>query len=404
MTNRNPVLQPRLAGRICGGMAAGSDLDWMQKPARREARVDMLRGIALLCIYVDHVPSNVLNAVTLRNYGFSDAAELFVMLAGFASLMAYGRSFARDGAMTGLRRIFMRCARIYVFQVGLLLATIGIVSVWETHYGLEPHSMAPLLHGGVHEIVRGLTLRSQPSNLNILPLYILLLSVFPLIYAGIRVSLGLTLAVSAALWLATNIYPQLNLINTFDGNGWFFDPLSWQFIFVIGAAMAVIMARRGGELPRWPWLVALCWLFLAASLLEVFPWTDWGLPNLAPLSMEPPDKTHLAPLRLLHAMALVYVALSWRGWTGSARSVAIRAVEVCGKHSLEVFSLGTLLALVARLAFRTFDDTWQMQVVVNVVGLGAMIGLGWLLERARKRSASPAGQPSGAVPAIRRGT
>jgi hypothetical protein len=385
-------------------MAAGSDLDWMQKPARREARVDLLRGIALLCIYIDHVPSNVLNAITLRNYGFSDAAELFVMLAGFASMMAYGRSFARDGAATGLRRIFVRCARIYVFQVGLLLATIAIVSVWEKHYNLEPRSMAPMLHGGVHAIVHGLTLRSQPSNLNILPLYIVLLALFPLIYAGIRRSLGLTLLASAALWLATNIYPELNLINAFDGNGWFFDPLSWQFIFVIGAAMAVVMQRRGGELPRWPWLVALCWLFLAGSFLECFPWTDWGLPNLAPLTMDPPDKTHLAALRLLHAMALVYVALTWRGWTGSASSPIRRAIEVCGRHSLEVFSLGTVLALVGRLAFRTFDDTWQMQVAVNVVGLGAMIALGGLLEQRRKRPAPSAGQPGGVEPAVRRVT
>jgi hypothetical protein len=385
-------------------MAAGSDLDWMHKPARREARVDVLRGIALLCIYVDHIPSDVLNSVTLRNYGFSDAAELFVMLAGFASMMAYGRSFARDGTMTGLRRIVMRCARIYVFQVGLLLATVWIASAWEAHYGLEPRSMAPLLHGGVHEIVRGLTLRSQPSNLNILPLYILLLSLFPLIYAGIRLSLGLTLLISAVLWVATNIYPQLNLINAFDGQGWFFDPLSWQFIFVLGAGMAVLMARRGGELPRWRWLMVLCWLFLAASLLEVFPWTDWGLPNLALIGMDQPDKTHLAPLRLLHALALVYVALTWGGWTGSASSPVRRAIEVCGKHSLEVFSLGTLLGLVGRLAFRTFDDTWQLQVIVNIVGIGAMIGLGLLLERSRKRPALPAGQPGGPVPAIRRVT
>jgi hypothetical protein len=380
-------------------MQAGSDLDWMQKPARREARVDVLRGVALLSIYVDHIPRDVLNNVTMRNFGFSDAAELFVMLAGFASLMAYGRSFARDGAVTGLRKIVMRCARLYVFQVGLLLATIGIVWLWDAHYQLEPRAIAPMLH--VKEIVRGLTLRSQPSNLNILPLYILLLSLFPLIYAGIRFSLGLTVLVSAAVWIATNIYPQLNLINTFDGQGWFFDPFSWQFIFVLGAALAVVMARRGGTLPRWPWLVALCWLFLGLSFLEVFPWTDWGLPNLAPIRMDPPDKTHLSVLRLLHAMALVYVVLSWRGWTGAGRSVVLRAVEVCGKHSLEVFSLGEVLGLIGRLAFRTFDDSWQMQVVVNVVGLGSMIALGAVLERTRKRPALPAaplGVPADGIP------
>jgi hypothetical protein len=382
-------------------MADAAHLDWLQKPGRREARVDVLRGIALLCIYVDHIPRDVLNAVTLRNFGFSDAAEMFVMLAGFASLMAYGRSFARDGAMKGLRKVFMRCARLWVFQVGMLVATIVIVWAWERHFNLEPHQMAPLLRGSVHQIVRGMTLRSQPSNLNILPLYILLLSLFPLIYLGIRFSLGLTLLASAAVWVLTLIHPELNLTNTFDGNDWFFDPLSWQFIFVLGAALAVVMAKNGGALPRWPWLVALCWLFLGLSFLQVFPWTDWGLPNLAPLTMEPPDKTHLAPLRLLHALALVYVALSWRGWTGTGGSFVQSWIEACGKHSLEVFSLGTLLALVARLAFRTFDDGWPMQVVINVVGLGAMVGLGLWRERGRKRPALPSATASGGAQAIR---
>ena len=387
-------------------IVAGSDLDWMREPVRREARVDVLRGVALLCIYVDHIPSDVLNNVTLRNFGFSDAAELFVMLAGFASVMAYGRSFARDGTATGLRRVLMRCARLYVFQIALLVATIGIVWVWDRHFSQEPRGLAPMLHGNVHSIVHGLTLRSQPSNLNILPLYIILMAIFPLVYAGIRFSLELTILISAALWMIAQIEPNLNLINSFDGNGWFFDPLSWQFIFILGAAMAVVMARRGGNLPRWPWLVALCWLFLGMSFLQVFPWTEFGLPSLAPFTMEPPDKTHLAPLRLLHALALVYVTLSWHGWTGSGRSLLIRSIEVCGKHSLEVFSLGTLLALVGRLAFRTFDDTWQLQVIVNVTGLGAMIGLGFVLERGRKR---PAPQPGaseratdGALSAIRR--
>src|SRR5579859_4468276 len=83
------------------------------EPSRRDARVDLLRGIALLTIFVDHIPGNLLGDLTFRNFGFSDAAELFVILAGFSSMMAYGGCFERDGAMPGLRRIAARCLRIY---------------------------------------------------------------------------------------------------------------------------------------------------------------------------------------------------------------------------------------------------------------------------------------------------
>src|ERR1700749_4083008 len=96
-----------------------------QQP-RRDARVDVLRGVALLMIFIDHVPGNLLSLVTLRNFGFADAAELFVLLAGFASMAAYGRIFARDGIMPGLRRVLVRCLQLYLFQA-LLLVTLLVV-------------------------------------------------------------------------------------------------------------------------------------------------------------------------------------------------------------------------------------------------------------------------------------
>src|ERR1700719_147073 len=100
--------------------------------SKRDPRVDVVRGLALMMIFIDHIPGNVLGLVTLHNFGFSDAAEVFVLLAGFSSMLAYGRIFERDGARSGLRRIALRLARLYLFQVGLLLATLGAVLMWTT--------------------------------------------------------------------------------------------------------------------------------------------------------------------------------------------------------------------------------------------------------------------------------
>jgi hypothetical protein len=368
--------------------------DWIGRPVRRDARVDALRGLALLCIYVDHIPRDVLNAVTLRNFGFSDAAELFVLLAGFASMMAYGRSFARDGAGTGLRRIVLRCARLYLFQIALLLATLGIVWAWSRHFDFEPRTLGPMLHGGVQALVPSLTLRAQPSNLNILPLYIVLMAAFPLIYGTIRLSPGFALLVSGAVWLASCTYPDLNFVNSFDGNFWFFAPLAWQFLFTIGAVGALAVAANDGRVPRLRWLAWGCWAFLALGFLETFPWAQHGLPSLAPFAAPTPDKTHLAPLRLLHALALAYVVLTSPVWERWGRSAVARAFALCGRHSLEVFSLGTLLGLVGRLAMRTYGDGWAMQVAVNVLGIGAMLGLAALRERGRARPPAPAAKPA----------
>src|SRR5580700_8273524 len=96
----------------------------------RDLRVDALRGLALFMIFIDHIPGNLLSQITLRNFGFADAAELFVLLAGFASMVAYGGSFARDGVKIGLRRVLLRCLRLYVFQAILLLLVLVGVSAW----------------------------------------------------------------------------------------------------------------------------------------------------------------------------------------------------------------------------------------------------------------------------------
>jgi hypothetical protein len=197
--------------------------------------VDVLRGIALLMIFIDHVPGNLLGNVTLRNFGFSDAAELFVLLAGFSAMMAYGGSFARDGFLTGLRRVLLRCMRLYLFQVGLLVAVLVVVGTWIHHFGVEPESGAPYVHSGLNGLRHGLTLQAQPASLNILPLYIILLGLFPVIYGLIWIGPIFALLASFALWAWVNIDPSINLTNWLDGNGWFFNPFAWQFLFVIGA-------------------------------------------------------------------------------------------------------------------------------------------------------------------------
>jgi hypothetical protein len=347
----------------------------------RDARIDLLRGFALLTIFIDHVPDNPLNALTMRNFGFADAAELFVILAGVSAMTAYGRAFERDGARSGLRRVLLRCLRIYLVQVGLLLTTLLFAHLWREHFGLEEAELAPFFEQPWVAISHALALLALPASLNILPLYVVLLGLFPLIYAGIRFAPWVTLPLSAAVWLAAHLNHDFNLTNWLDGQGWFFNPFAWQFLFAIGVLGAVLLRRNGGELPRRRPLVLASWGILGGSLLLAAPWTAWGLSDLRVASFDPPDKTTLAPARLLDILAIVYLALSSSALGRLARHAWSGPLVACGKHSLEVFSLATLVALVFRLLFHDFGPMWQLQVLVNVLGIGAMVGFGLLLER-----------------------
>jgi len=284
-------------------------------------------------IFVDHIPGNTLSLVTLRNFGFSDAAEVFVLLAGMSSMLAFGRVFEREGARSGLRRIVLRLGRIYLFQIGLLLTTLAVVLLWTTHHQLHPTLVAPILNAPLSGIARGLTLQAVPGYLDILPLYLVLLAVFPVLYLGLRFSPGLTLGVSAALWLAVNLDSNLNLPNWMNGGRWFFNPFAWQLLFTIGAALAMLAAALGGSLPRARWLVWLCAAYLSFAFLESAPWAFWDLPSLRPFDMEAPDKTQLAAVRILNILALAYLLLSSPALRALASRRFFRPLEACGRHS-----------------------------------------------------------------------
>ncbi len=358
---------------------------------KRDPRVDVLRGLALLMIFIDHIPRNVPANYTLHNLGFSDAAEIFVLLAGYSSMVAYGGMFRRSGIATTLARIAKRCVRIYLFQAGLLIATLLIVRAWMDMTGLVPRfGVKPLLEMGLWEgMLRGLSLNALPNYLDILPLYIILLALFPLVYLGVTRGIWGALALSGTIWLAANVDHQLNLPNAAAvDDGWYFNPFAWQFLFVIGACLAVAVRNGGGFLPRYPALIMLAACYLTFSFFQAGSWAEWGLPDLRPFALEPPDKSHVVPLRLINILALGYLLFSFRAIRTLSEKPFLRAAEACGKHSLEIFAAGCLAALIGRILYRTFDPLWWLQILVNAGGLALMLGLGLFFDARETRSAS----------------
>ena len=260
----------------------------LSSPSTRDPRIDVLRGIALVMIFVDHIPGNTLSLVTLRNFGFSDAAEVFVLLAGMSSMLAFGRVFEREGARSGLRRIVLRLIRIYVFQIGLLLTTLAIVLMWTTYYQLQPTLVAPILNAPVSGIARGLTLHAVPGYLDILPLYLVLLAVFPVVYVGLRFS------------PATDFRRfGCNLASRQPGSQSQPSELDERWKMVLQPVCLAVSVHdwrcpgdascRPWRLPpaskmaRWP-LCRLSWL----CIFGVSPWTYWHLPSLRPFDMGDP--------------------------------------------------------------------------------------------------------------------
>ena len=74
----------------------------------RDLRIDACRGIALWWIFLDHVPSNIGGWLTLRHYGFGDAAEIFMFVSGVTCALAYGKAWRCEGWSAVIRRTLRR--------------------------------------------------------------------------------------------------------------------------------------------------------------------------------------------------------------------------------------------------------------------------------------------------------
>jgi len=95
-------------------------------PGKRVDAIDFWRGFALLTIFIDHVPDNAFQHITFKNFGFSDAAELFVFLSGVSVALAYGTRFFQCEAWGAVRAVLRRAFTLYWVQALTSLLIIGL--------------------------------------------------------------------------------------------------------------------------------------------------------------------------------------------------------------------------------------------------------------------------------------
>src|SRR5215467_6813053 len=104
----------------------------MKSNVDRDYRLDFCRGIALIVIFIDHVPGNPLSSWTLRNFSFCDAAEIFVLISGMASYLAYGSRLSKLGMGACVKAVGRNLGRIYIAHL-LLIGGIDAMMIWMAH-------------------------------------------------------------------------------------------------------------------------------------------------------------------------------------------------------------------------------------------------------------------------------
>ena len=346
----------------------------------RDLRLDLFRGIALWLIYLDHIPSNVVSWITIRNFGFSDATEIFIFISGYTAAFVYGRAMRERGLVVSGARIMRRAWQIYVAHIFLFAIYMAEISYVATSFDnplyAEEMNILDFLKQPDVTIVQAMLLKFKPVNMDVLPLYIILLLLFPSVLWLLQRGLTLALGASLALYLLTWHFGW-NLPAYPDGN-WVFNPFAWQLLFVFGAWCALGGAQRLAPILQSNLTLALAVLYLGFAFVVAL---SWHLPELTivPHSLEhliyPIDKTNLDVLRFAHFLALAILTVRFvpRTWP-MLNSPLLYPAILCGQHSLEVFCLGVFLAFAGHFALVEISGAFWMQVVISVLGIVAMIG------------------------------
>ena len=373
--------------------------------AERELRLDLFRGLALWLIFIDHLPANVLTWFTIRNYGFSDATEIFIFISGYTAAFVYGRAMLEVGFVIATARIMRRVWQIYVAHVFLFtifLAEISYVAArFDNPLYSEEMGIMDFLKQPDVTIIQALLLRFRPANMDVLPLYIVLMLFLPLILWLMKWRPDVTLALSVLLYAVTW---QFDLYLSAYPNGfWTFNPFAWQLLFVFGAWCALGGAKRMSRILSSPVTMWICGAYLLFAFCVTLTWhlpqLNFLMPKLIEQWMYPITKTDMDVLRFAHflALAAVTVRLLPKDWPG-LKSRWLRPVILCGQHSLEIFCLGVFLAFAGHFVLGEFaGGSAAMHFIVSLAGILIMSGMAWIISWYKHSADKSASRKKGAV-------
>lgn len=351
----------------------------------RDERLDLFRGLTMLIIFVAHLPANSWNAWIPARFGFSSGAELFVFCSGIASALAFGSVFTRRGLWLGTARIAYRIWQVYWAQTGLVLALIALAALLDRSFGLSvlAQQFQPLLADPERALLGLATLTWQPDYLDILPMYLVILALVPVMMLARRLHAALPFLIALGLYAAVWGW-GLNLLgNPWNGAGWFLNPFAWQLIFFAGffIGMNWLPVPRLGERR----LMAAAALFVLLSV----PLSFWGILEHWPLAQAARDliipaseKTDLHILRVLHFLALAYLVLSLiEPWRDRLDRAAGHLLILIGRQSLAAFLASVVLARLLGVAADMAGRSEPVVALLNLIGfaliLAAVIAVGW---------------------------
>ena len=389
-------------------------------PTVRDPRLDFYRGIAMFIIYISHTPNNWWGDWIPGRFGFSDATEIFVFCSGMASAVAFGRSYDKRGWVLGTARVGFRVWQIYWAHIALFFFCVMMLASWDLYGDFEKNYVNGLNLGrfltDTDTLLVGLfTLTYVPNFFDILPMYMVLLMLMPIVILLARVNLWLVAVFCILLWVLaqSRLLDALGLdilhislpAEPWSAREWFFNPFAWQLVFFTGFAF------MKGWLPKPP-INALLIAIASGLLIAMFFAShvavrefDWGFPAAWRSANQIwITKTEIGAIRFLHFLCLAYIAWIIAGENGRRLIVTgtsilhkiwawiIRQFTKVGQQSLAVFLVSIALSRFSGFILDLIGDGALAVHTVSILGcatlLGVAYGAAWFKSQPWRKSAT----------------
>jgi hypothetical protein len=355
--------------------------------------VDFWRGFALVTIFINHIPGVYFDRFTHRNLSLSDSAELFVFLAGWSLRHVVGRPEDPTPTHQLMFRLGGRAITIYAAHMTIVMLAIAMLAVsariLENPLLLEWHNAAAVFNDPVNTHVGLVLLSHQLGYFDILPLYVVLMLFAPLVALVHRWTPNLLVPVSLAIYLAALIF-QITVPTWPTQGQWFFNPLCWQAVFVLGFAMSRERGPGGWVRANISWVRTMALpIVIAGALMVWFRW--WPDPTRVP---EPKllfiaGKTFVTPIRLIQFLAVVAVFSALYPAVAKAMPSVVEFLSMLGRNSLQVFCAGSVLSLAGQILRYYFRGGFLVDTALVATGI-ILLGLTAWLSEWRDRAKKPA--------------
>jgi hypothetical protein len=371
---------------------------------REPNAVDFWRGYALIAIFINHIPGIFYSKFTHAHFSISDSADLFVFLAGWSVRLLAGTGARQQPTWYLVLRLSGRAMTLYAAQIMITMVAIALLAaaaiLRDNPLLLEWHNASAVFHDPVPTHIGLALVTHQLGYFDILPLYVVLMLMAP-VYAVIdRQASWLVLPLSFAIYCLVLAF-QFNLPTWPVEGTWFFNPLAWQLIFVLGFVLAS-PDGLGGWVRRH--IVAIRWV--ALPVLVMFFLINWFNLWHDPTAVPQPrlffliDKTFVTPIRLIQFLALIAVVSLAFPYIRRAVPPVVTFCSLLGRNSLYVFCVGSLLSLSGQIVRSIYRGSLAVDTILVIIGVAVMAFTAWLpewRESLRQRPAKPPSQPQPAA-------